>query len=242
MNERHRRDAPFTPPESDGPSTVITVLLVVVTLFALYQGYEWLLERRALPPGVKPLASALMTAPLVVQPPVVVETPAPQNPSPGWIRCIVNGQVLYSDTHCPKGADSTRFVAAETPRPFPGTLTGVTTLFHCRAYSGGTFWANTHCNQHKALVDRMVNVPGSLPFDQQVQIAETQRPTAEVQQTVNVINNVVARPSPRDECKALDAQIHHWDDAARQPQSGATQDWIREQRKNARDRQFALRC
>ena len=44
------------------------------------------------------------------------------------------------------------------------------------------------------------------------------------------------------ECAWLDAHIKHLDDLARQPQSGQMQDWIREERKKARDRQFRIRC
>jgi hypothetical protein len=44
------------------------------------------------------------------------------------------------------------------------------------------------------------------------------------------------------ECKALDEHIKYLDAMARQPHSGQVQDWIKDQRKKDRDRQFALRC
>lgn len=44
------------------------------------------------------------------------------------------------------------------------------------------------------------------------------------------------------ECAWLDASIKHLDDLARQPQSGSMQDWIRDERKKMRDRQFRIRC
>lgn len=44
------------------------------------------------------------------------------------------------------------------------------------------------------------------------------------------------------ECKDLEAYILSLDAAARQPLSAQRQDWIRSERKSARDRQFALRC
>lgn len=46
----------------------------------------------------------------------------------------------------------------------------------------------------------------------------------------------------QQECQWLDAEIQRLDALARQPQSGAMQDHLRHQRKQARDRQFALRC
>ncbi len=44
------------------------------------------------------------------------------------------------------------------------------------------------------------------------------------------------------ECAGLEARIASLDAAARQPQAGQTQDWLRDERKRARDRQFSLRC
>lgn len=49
------------------------------------------------------------------------------------------------------------------------------TIYHCKDYGGGTFWANTTCGNHKALIDRIATVPGGMSFDQQVRIAEGQR-------------------------------------------------------------------
>lgn len=44
------------------------------------------------------------------------------------------------------------------------------------------------------------------------------------------------------ECKAIDAQIASLDAQARQPLSGQMQDYIKQQRKELRDRQFRLGC
>lgn len=44
------------------------------------------------------------------------------------------------------------------------------------------------------------------------------------------------------ECQQLDATIKQLDAASRQPQSAQSQDGIRSQRQNARDRQFRLSC
>jgi len=44
------------------------------------------------------------------------------------------------------------------------------------------------------------------------------------------------------ECASLEARIKYLDDFARQPQSAQTQDWIKAERKQARDRQFRIRC
>lgn len=44
------------------------------------------------------------------------------------------------------------------------------------------------------------------------------------------------------ECKSLDMWIEQLDSMSRQPQGAQTQDWIRDERKKARDRQFRLSC
>jgi len=45
------------------------------------------------------------------------------------------------------------------------------TIYLCKAYNGSTFWAQAHCNQHNALIERIENV-ADVPWDQQVQQAE----------------------------------------------------------------------
>ena len=116
-------------------------------------------------------------------------------------------------------------------------------IYLCKAYSGGTFWSQAHCNQHNALIDRIVSVPDNLPFDQQVQLGEQGRHArAAAAATANQPFPAAQPEDPQAECKALDARIAQYDSMARQPQSGQTQDWIAAQRKKARDRQFGIRC
>jgi hypothetical protein len=66
------------------------------------------------------------------------------------------------------------------------------TIFHCKDYGGGTFWANTTCSNHKALIDRIASVPGGMTFNQQVQIAEGQRSAANNQVAVEAAQSTVA--------------------------------------------------
>lgn len=118
-------------------------------------------------------------------------------------------------------------------------------IYLCRAYNGGTFWSRAHCNQHSALIERIVSVPDSLPFDQQVKLAEQQRqPTINTNTNMNM-NTVIRQSSEQSklaECKSLDAQITNFDSMARLPHSGEMQDWISGEKKKARDRQFHLKC
>jgi hypothetical protein len=45
------------------------------------------------------------------------------------------------------------------------------TIYLCKAYNGSTFWAQSHCNQHNAFIERIEHV-ADVPWEQQVQQAE----------------------------------------------------------------------
>lgn len=70
------------------------------------------------------------------------------------------------------------------------------------------------------------------------------RQNAEAAQAIAAHERLVAANVDQagTECALLDASIAAIDSAARLPQPGAEQDRLRDQRKRARDRQFALRC
>ena len=121
-------------------------------------------------------------------------------------------------------------------------------IYLCKAYAGGTFWASNHCNQHNALIERIANVPDGLPFDHQVNIANQQRQSVASTTTNTVTINTTTVTNNNSaaghlaECKALDASITQYDAMARQPQTGQMQDWITGEKKKARDRQFRIHC
>lgn len=73
------------------------------------------------------------------------------------------------------------------------------------------------------------------------QLAAVKRLDAQAATAATVAQNspVVTNTS---ECKTLDDYIKYLDALARQPQTMQTQDWIRDERKKARDRQFTIRC
>ncbi len=126
------------------------------------------------------------------------------------------------------------------------TPTEAATLYLCKAYGGGSVWSTAACSTQQAPIERMVSVPGEMPFEQQVQlgnqaVAEGARLAAPPPAS-RAPSQTAKTPAPTDECRLLDERIHRLDSMARQPQSGATQDWIAERRREARSRQFELRC
>lgn len=66
------------------------------------------------------------------------------------------------------------------------------TIYHCKDYGGGTFWASDVCSNHKALIDRLATVPSGITWDQKVQIAENQRRAANEQLPVESPQSLMA--------------------------------------------------
>lgn len=200
-------------PSREESSTFAITLTWVTAAFVLVLGYQWL------------DSSKVPAAQVASNPPYA----APVTP-----RTQTRGEAALPSVR-PQPLQEER--AATRPAPTAGTI------YRCRAYDGGTFWAQAHCRQNQALIESIVPVPAGLPFEQQVELAEQQRrsATATIYNTHVEANQTVAA-STNAECKALDARVEQLDSMARRPQSGQMQDWIRAQRQHARDRQFALRC
>ena len=72
------------------------------------------------------------------------------------------------------------------------------TIYHCKNYTGGTFWASALCSKHNALIDRIATVPSGMSWDQQVQIAEGQR-----RAVTNQVNAETAQSTTETRCAGL---------------------------------------
>lgn len=116
------------------------------------------------------------------------------------------------------------------------------TLYLCEAYAGGQFWSSGHCSKNQALIKRMFEVPGGLPFDQQVALGQQQLNSSTGSVQAANVQRTAQASGTRAECAALKDRIVQLDALARQPQTGQTQDRIKEEKKQVRDRQFRLRC
>lgn len=216
------RQRPFTPP-SQQPSLIVMVGWWVGAAFLLYKAYGWWTEHRR-PPPFQPATHRS------VQVDTREDQARPHAPDPRAVSSLP--QVAY--------APAPAAPVVEAPAPRTGG-----TIYLCRDYSGGSFWASDHCNRHNALIDRMVSVPEGMPFQQQVQIAEQRRQILlGSAPPVQTTSSHVPAPSPSNKslCESLDARVTQLDAMARQPQTGPTQDWIRLERQKSRDEQFRLRC
>ncbi|PLC07457.1 hypothetical protein CY658_10925 [Variovorax sp. RO1] len=125
---------------------------------------------------------------------------------------------------------------------------GASQVFLCVSNSGGRFWSPDHCRERGALVERIEPVPAGLPWEQQVDIADRQtRQGYAVQQQAAQQRGasspgVTGASGDTSRCAHFNERVAYYDRLARQPQSGASQSWIAEQRKEARDQQFRARC
>jgi hypothetical protein len=120
-------------------------------------------------------------------------------------------------------------------------------IYLCKDYGGGMFWSSAICSTQRASIDRIVTVPGTLSWDQQVALAEGQKRVAEQLYVApdargTSAGNATPGGNNATACAALDEHIKQLDAMARQPQGPQMQDWIRQQRQEARTRQVALRC
>lgn len=186
MRERRSAGRPFSPPKPARTPALTIVLVFVMSLFALYKGADWWLDHRAthmqpvaaMSPAAVPRESDTPPA----QRPTHFAYPAAQEPPPeaprSVTKCVVNGRTSYSDAECPRGAAARIVTSQSDLRATQASATiprdSVVTIYLCKAYNGGAFWSSSHCNQHRALIDHMVSVPGTLPFDQQVALAENE--------------------------------------------------------------------
>ncbi|MBK6005591.1 hypothetical protein JJB11_05755 [Ramlibacter ginsenosidimutans] len=228
MRERNRRtfdrlvkirDRPFTPPPSS-PSFLSMALTWICVAFVLFKAYGWWEQQKGQRTSTRSHAT--------------------QNgePPPELAQ--------HREVHkAPAVAPRENFSSYDAPRPAEAArpLTGGT-IYLCRGYSGGSFWASDHCNQHKPLIERIASVPAGLPFEQQVALAEQQHQAMAAPAT-GVTTTVVSAPAGLPDpalCTSLDARVNQLDAMARQPQSGSMQDWNRQERQKARDEQFRLHC
>lgn len=138
-------------------------------------------------------------------------------------------------------AERRRLAAVEEPEP---ELPPTREIYLCKGYGGGMFWSSAICSTQRATIDRIVNVPRRLSWDEQVAIAEGKKQAAEQLYAPphSVSNAAESVPTNADACAAHEQRVRQLDAMARQPQSPQIQDWIRQQRQDTRSRQAALRC
>jgi hypothetical protein len=111
--------------------------------------------------------------------------------------------------------------------------------------AGKTTYSNSECPEGTQTKTVVLHDSGGIvsPPKADLLMLMAQRKAAEGQHGGR--QSVVTMGTPQsatEECGLLDQHVQYLDSKARQPQSATTQDWIRQERSKARDRQVALHC
>ena len=147
----------------------------------------------------------------------------------------------YSQKPCPGGTE----VDTSPPVSVHGQPGRATVLYLCRGYDGGLFWTREHCRQRRALIEHTEMVPAHLGFEQQVELAKAQRDRSQAAAAPLPAAVPQVGSALRDEpgqCVGLEERIRQLDQMARTGGTASYMDWVANERKLVRDRQFRLRC
>ena len=119
---------------------------------------------------------------------------------------------------------------------------GISQITKC-VVNGRTSYGDAACPQGSVSSQVTTRANHNLMAAVRPTAASPTEATATTQHIIQVQTSSISDAAvKKTECDWLDSQIKHWDSMARQPQGAQMQDWIREQRKQARDRQFRIRC
>ena len=215
MHEKKRRQRPFAPPPGRFDfGTLGMALVFCAALFLLYKVADWKLNQRAAQPvSAHPPGAAAPPAQAFARPP---QAPLQRLPSQPSLAAVPDTQADASTvvTHVNKCV-----------------LNGSTHYGDAACPAGSLSSQITTRSNHNLMTAARPQAPRAAE-------APAEAPASPVAQNGSY-NAAAARKA---ECQALETQIAHWDAMARQPHSGQGQDWISEQRKQARDQQFRLHC
>ena len=214
---RQRSERPFTPPSEK--STIGWLVLLAIFLLILYGGFKVAKEIDNRAQAKRTPVGETVTAPAAIH----TEPPPPQ------------AKALLE-----KPSDPEKQLGSPQPGVTSSTTSSVTKcIFNGQvSYIDGTCPTGASASQVtiRANENRIaaVNIP--------VQAPTLQVPTTLQSPVIAPIDTAPSFVEMKTICAALDERITQLDSIARQPQSGQMQDWLREQRKQARDRQFRMRC
>lgn len=152
-------------------------------------------------------------------------------------QAVKNRQVVSTPNALPPPHQAQPQQSEQTPQ----TNSGARIIAKC-VINGKTTYSDGACAQGAAASQVVTKADHNLVAGlTQEQMATVKRIDAQAATAITITQNspVVTNTA---ECKALDVHIAHLDAMARQPQEAQVQDWIKERRKTARDRQFAIRC
>lgn len=124
-------------------------------------------------------------------------------------------------------------------------------IYLCKRPDDQLFWLSEPCSARGWTIDRIELVPRELEWGDKVRYAQRKRNQALIDSAPPVhgggegrpaVSAAPAAPSIGLECKSLEERVSWLDSLGRAGGGGYTMEWIREERRKARDKQFRLRC
>lgn len=235
--KRDPRDRPFKRGGNElsfvAKLAITLALLLIAAIAYRYQSeIKRFLNR---PPAVLSLPQQVhQPEPVAVSPELV--PPIPREESAGQVYRCGN---TYSNAPC-EGAIQ---IEPQSSRPRDVSLSKE--IYLCKDIYDRRTWESVPCSVNGRFMDRIARVPTNIPWDEQVAIARQQGDRAHAiaaEQIVPVAPRASGIKANAGECRALDERVNWLDSLGRVGGGGYTLDWIREQRRFARDRQFRIGC
>ncbi|WP_155293162.1 hypothetical protein [Comamonas testosteroni] len=221
-----------------GSFTKLMLAVVVLSFGALAYKYQSeILRFFTAPPAAVPQQTAVRPQPeLTVVAPRVLVPERPSSESAGQIYRCGN---TYSNTPCEGG----RSIAQQSSLSVGASTTKE--IYLCKDFHGNLTWESAACSANGRFIERITRVPANISWNEQVAIARQQRNRAHAnaaEQVVPVATRPTGGKANAAECQALDERVNWLDNLGRIGGGGYTMDWIREERRKARDRQFRIGC
>lgn len=234
---RDPRDNPFTSAQSEMSFLGKLVLTISVLLIAAlaYRYQSEILRFLKGPPEAAPQRTVVRPPEPTVAAPKVTAPEAPRTQSPGQIYRCGN---TYSNTPCDGGQQ----LAQQNSRAVDRSETKE--IYLCKDFQDRLTWESVPCSANGRFMDRIARVPAHVSWEEQVAIARQQRDKAHAiaaEQVVPVASRSTS--STPAECQILEQRIRVLDAECRVNACSMQRlDWVRFERKAARDRQFRIGC
>lgn len=234
---RDPRDNPFTSGHSEmsflGKLALTISVLLIAALAYRYQS-EILRFLKGPPGAVSERTVVRLPEPTVAAPKAVAPELPRAQPSGQIYRC---GNT-YSNSPCDGGQQ----LALQSGRPVDRSETKE--IYLCKDFQDRLTWESVPCSANGRFMDRIARVPAHVSWDEQVASARQQRDKVQAiaaEQVVPVASR--STPSTPAECQALEQRIRVLDVECRVNACSMQRlDWVRFERKAARDRQFRIGC
>ncbi|MBL5976283.1 hypothetical protein JAO85_03270 [Comamonas sp. NyZ500] len=236
-----QRENPFTGGRNE-MSSMTRLILIIVVLFICAVAYiyqsEILRFFQGSPAPITASPAPRAREPSIVPPQLIPPKEVPSESTNHIYRC---GNT-YTNSPCEGGKQ----IAQQITRPSERSDRPATReIYLCKDISDRLTWESVPCSANGRFMDRIARVPTNVSWAEQVAIAREQRNRAyenAAEQVVPVATRPTGGKANAAECQALDERVNWLDGLGRIGGGGHTMDWIREERRKARDRQFRIGC